>query len=40
MEDKEVVKMWGKFFLALVIKIVAAWFILLAAAGLYWVFVY
>ena len=38
MEDREVVKMWGKFFLALITKAAAAWFILLAAAGLYWVF--
>ena len=39
MEDKEVVKMWGKFFLALVIKVVEACFIILAASGLYWVFI-
>lgn len=39
MEDREVVKMWGKFFLALMVKVVAACFMLLAVAGLYWVFI-
>jgi len=40
MEDKEVFKMWWKFFLDLVIKMVAAWFILLAAASLLWLLVH
>ncbi len=41
MEDKDVVKMWGKYFLALVVKVAAAWFVILAAVDLYyWLFVY
>lgn len=35
MKDRDVIKMWGKFFLALMIKAAAAWFVVLAAIGLY-----